>query len=77
MARKIIWHKLNERADYGATHGARIGRNTLLELPSGSVVIVGHMTCGNRNSALEHVQHCHPSDSDRRLSAATFRSWIA
>lgn len=77
------WYKLDpNRTDYGATYGARVRNRwgqwvTLLELPSGTVVIVGHVSCGNRESALAHADRCHNHDGDRRITKAQFDSWKA
>lgn len=71
------------KADYGALYGARVGAYTLLELGSGTTVIVGHMSCGSWDDATRHVRRMQSdgrradADSDRRVSKATFDSWMA
>lgn len=72
------WQKLNpELADYRAEWGARVNGQTLLEMPSGSVCIVGRMTCGSREAAELHALRMEGfADNDRRISAKTFESWL-
>lgn len=76
----IIWQELDSTlADYGAQWGARHGRNTLLELPSGTVAIVGYMSCANRASAEQHARLLADRRSDwgdRKVTRATFESWL-
>jgi hypothetical protein len=73
-----IWHRLNpELSDYRAEWGARVNGQTLLEMASGTVVIVGQMTCASRADAERHAAGCHLSDNDRRVTAATFESWLS
>lgn len=78
----LEWFPLDPaKADLRATHGAYINGVTLLELPSGSVVVVGFMSCGSRASAESHVRR-YTADAlsrelDRRVSRATLLSWAA
>lgn len=75
------WVELDPaKAQYGCRFGARVRNDdgeavTLLEMPSGSVVIVGHMSCSNRESAERHAQRSFRSDADRSVSKAKFDSW--
>lgn len=83
----FTWIKLDpSRADHGAVYGARPGRGmTLLELESGTVAIVGHMSCAGRADAEQHasrmLEDTGPyggnAEADRRISAATFNTWRA
>ena len=81
MSNPLTWHALDaSKADYGAKAGAMArgadgARIVLLELPSGAVAIVGHMTAASRADAERHAAGCYASERDRYITAATFNGW--
>jgi hypothetical protein len=69
------------KADYHAKRGAYIAGNVILEMPGKPTcwVIVGHMSCGTLESAMQHCEQMAGSplrDSDRHVTRATFKSWV-
>lgn len=69
------------KADYKALRGAYIAGNVILEMPGTPAlwVIVGHMSCGTLESAMQHCEQMadNPlSGSDRHVSRAKFKTWI-
>lgn len=75
--REIPWTRLDPaKAQYGATEGAYINGQTLLALPSGNAfVIIGHCTCGTKESA-ENMARGTEGRGDRQVSRATLMSWF-
>lgn len=75
----IPWFPLDpSKADHGAVNGARVAGCTLLELPSGTCVVVGLMSCANRTDA-ERCARANPgrADKDRTVTEARLLSWSA
>lgn len=81
MGRKssnTLWFPLNpELADYRSVNGARVAGQTLLETDSGTVIVVGHLSCGTRESAERHARLLNGARGDRHVSYETLVSWRA
>lgn len=72
----IPWTKLDPaRAEFASTEGAYIAGQVLLVMGAG-VVIAGHMTCGSKESAEKHARELDHERGDRRVTYATFKSWM-
>ena len=77
-SRDLDWFPLDpDKADCGAKFGAYVNGVTLLELPSGIVAVVGHMSCAARDSAEYHARNSSRHDADQFVSRARLLSWKA